>query len=524
MHSLSGKHRLFVWLCYVFLLIQSLSVKAQTSAPKREFRAVWIATVANIDWPSQRNLSSLEQQAEYRAILDEHQKNGMNAIVVQVRPATDAFYRSSREPWSEWLTGKQGREPYPLYDPLAFMVEESHRRGMEFHAWFNPYRATFATSDTNLIADHITRRQPTWFMTYGGKKLFNPGLPEVRQYITQVILEVVRNYDIDAVHFDDYFYPYQIVGQTLNDNNTFATYGKAFNQKDDWRRHNVNLLIQMVHDSIQAIKPYVKFGISPFGVWRNRSDDPRGSVTTGGLSSYAHLYADSREWVRQGWIDYIAPQIYFSTQSHLIPYKNLLEWWAQNACGKHLYIGQAAYKINVAGDDAWANASQTPTQLRQNRSLPQVNGSIYFSSKSLLNNPNHIQDSLRATFYRYPALIPAMPWKDSVPPLPPQDLDAHAYPEGIRLDWLSPAVASDGDAAHYFIIYRFLKGQKLNIEDPSHILAIHRESTTTYMDSTALDGEHYIYVITSADRLHNESAVVAKVKCTMRKSRGRRQQ
>lgn len=264
---------------------------AQT-APKREFRAVWIASVANIDWPSQKGLSSVTQMEEFRYILEEHQKNGMNAVIVQVRPTADALYPSQLELWSSWLTGKQGQEPNPPYDPLAFQIEEAHQRNMEFHAWFNPYRATFDTISANLSPQHITRTKPEWFIQYGDKIYFNPGLPEVRNYITRIILDVVRRYDVDGVHFDDYFYPYAIPNKPFPDDSTFARYPNGFKNKDDWRRHNVDLLIKMVSDSLQATKPYVKFGISPFGVWKNKSAiDPDGSDTKAGSPTYYALYA-----------------------------------------------------------------------------------------------------------------------------------------------------------------------------------------------------------------------------------------
>jgi len=486
------------------LLLVALPSFSQTSPPKREFRAVWIATVANIDWPSQKGLASGVQQDEYRFILKEQKKNGMNAVVVQVRPAADAFYKKSREPWSVWLTGKQGTEPNPPYDPLEFMVDETHRHGMEFHAWFNPYRATFDTAFASLAPGHISRTRPEWFLTYGGRKLFNPGLPEVREYITGIILDVVRNYDVDAVHFDDYFYPYAVAGDTLRDDSTFLAYGAGFTSKDDWRRHNVNLLIQQVSNSLKAAKPWVKFGISPFGVWRNRAEDPAGSDTRGGQTSYAHLYADSRGWLQRGWIDYIVPQIYFSTGHKQVNYASLLDWWTKNSYGRHLYVGQGAYKVARDRDSTWFDPAQTGRQVRLNRTYRQVQGSIYFSSKSLMNNPLAVRDSLRERIYPYPALVPVMAWKDSVPPLPPAGLKTESDRDGVHLSWQPPARAADGDTARYYVVYRAEGKKAVDINHPAHIIGT-QWAGRTFTDETVRKGQKYQYAVTAVDRLHNES-------------------
>ncbi len=279
----------------LLLLTTSFFSVAQNSTnigPKREFRGVWVATVTNIDWPSKPGLSIDQQKQELIGILEQHKKTGMNAIMLQIRPTADAFYAKSRELWSHWLMGTQGLSPAPGDDPLAFAIKEAHFRGMELHAWFNPYRATMS-ANAITSAEHITKKRPELFYTYGGQKLFDPGLPEVREYIVQVILDVVKEYDIDGVHFDDYFYPYRISGQKISDEATFAKYPNGFTNVDDWRRNNVNLLIKMVDDSVHHYKKYVKFGVSPFGIWRNYREDTLGSKTNG-LSNYGELYADSR--------------------------------------------------------------------------------------------------------------------------------------------------------------------------------------------------------------------------------------
>ncbi|RRB10780.1 glycoside hydrolase family 10 protein [Larkinella knui] len=484
-----------------------LSDASAQNPPKREFRAVWIATVDNIDWPSVRGMPADSQRAEFIAMLDQHQRAGINAVVVQIRAAADAFYAKSTEPWSFWLTGQQGRAPVPFYDPLEFMIRETHDRGMEFHAWFNLDRATYSKNST-VTSDHISLRKPEWMLQYGGRKLFNLGLPEVRNYVTSIVTNIVRNYDVDGIHFDDYFYPYGIAGQVIRDEVTYKTYFNGMNLAN-WRRENINQLILQLRDSIRALKPYVKFGVSPFGVWKNRSQDPEGSQTTGGLTSYFDLYADTRKWIREGWIDYIAPQVYFSTDFQKVPYRLLVDWWIKNGFNRHLYIGQGAFRINrsTPRDRAWNNPEETPTQLRYNRQFPQIHGSIFFSSRSLTDNLNGVRDSLLTDFYRYPALIPPMPWKDPEPPLSPKDLKATPTPEGVELFWQEPGPAPDGDKARYYVVYRFEKKEKINTEDPTRILAICvGERTTHFIDRTAGSDKRYVYVVTSFDRLHNESA------------------
>ncbi|WP_460880133.1 glycoside hydrolase family 10 protein [Pontibacter rugosus] len=403
------------------LLIFTTVLHAQernTINPKREFRGVWIATVENIDWPSRPvgRVNSDEQKQEFIQILDEHQRTGINAVMLQVRPSTDAFYAKSSELWSRFLTGKQGLAPDPFYDPLEFAIEEAHKRGMELHAWFNPYRASNNLIDSLISQDHITRTRPEWFFTYGGKQYFNPGLPEVREYITGVIMGVVRNYDIDGVHFDDYFYPYP-GKESLPDSITYAKYGSAFDSIDDWRRNNVDVLIQTLSDSIHAEKRYVKFGISPFGIWRNKVQDPAGSESNG-LSGYSALYADARKWVQEGWIDYVNPQVYFPFNYKPAPYEKLVDWWSANAFGRHVYVGQGVYRA-MEDREGWRERQQLPNQMRYLRENPKVQGSVFFSSKSLTNNLAGFRDSLQHAFYRYPTLQPQMRWLDNVPPTSP---------------------------------------------------------------------------------------------------------
>jgi len=490
-----------------FITIINLQVGAQNRfiEPKRELRGVWVSTVVNIDWPSEAGLPSTQQKQELLRILDAHQRAGMNAIFLQVRPSADAIYAKGKELWSRFLTGQQGMPPSPLYDPLEFAIQEAHARGMELHAWFNPYRATFDLSEANVSAQHITKQHPEWFFTYAGKKLFNPGLPQVQQYIVDVIMQVVRNYDIDGVHFDDYFYPYPVAGQSIPDYPTYRHYGKDFRTIDDWRRNNVNQLIQTLADSIHSAKKYVKFGISPFGIWQNKKQDPAGSETSG-LSGYGQLYADARTWLQQGWVDYINPQIYFPFNHRAAAFETLLTWWGENAYGKHVYVGQAAYKAG-SNTTGWRNRSELPNQIRYLRRNPHIQGSVYFSSKSLVNNLGGFRDSLQYNFYRYKSLPPTMPWIDSIAPLAPQNLTFHNLNAGgIALRWDAPLAALDGEQAYGYVVYRFNQGEPINLGNAQNILEIMFDHARTfYTDQSVRKGARYTYVVTAIDRMKNES-------------------
>lgn len=492
-------------------LFSFLYIKAQTPtpslpdpAPKREFRGVWVATVVNIDWPTSTKLTTEQQKNQLISLIEAHHETGLNAIILQVRPAADAFFGKSLEPWSQYLTGKQGKAPDPYYDPLELAITEAHKRGMELHAWFNPYRATFGSNYAAVAPDHITRTHPEWFFIYGGQKLFNPGIPEVRQYIVKVILNVVDNYDIDGVHMDDYFYPYKIAGQTINDADTFHQYGQGFSNISDWRRDNVNQLIKMLGDSIHKHKPYVKFGISPFGIWKNKSSDPEGSATAGG-DSYYELYADGRKWIKEGWIDYINPQLYWPIAFRPARFDTLANWWSYNTYGRHLYIGQAAYRINERGNASFKLPWQMTEQLKLIRSNPRIQGSVFFSSTSLLHNPLGFTDSLRTHYYRYPALPPVMLWLDSVAPHTPQLLTAIAGHNQVSLKWQTPPLAKDREPVYGYVVYRFHEKDTVNTANPAHILHIQYDNSTTFTDYTAQQGTKYIYVVTAIDRLKNES-------------------
>ncbi len=498
--NLTMKKSLLSALLYFIPFFLAAQTQPVNTHPKREFRGVWIATVENIDWPSSQGLSAEAQKRELISILDEHQKNGINAIMLQVRPAADALYAKSREPWSKFLTGKQGRAPSPCYDPLEFAIHEAHKRSMELHAWFNPYRASV---HSDLSPDHITRIRPEWFFTFAGKKLFNPGLPEVREYIIGVIMDVVRNYDIDGVHFDDYFYPYPAKGQQIEDIAAYKRYGGQFSNIADWRRHNVDTLIRNLSDSIQHAKSHVKFGISPFGIWRNRSTTPEGSESTG-LQGYETLYADARKWMKEGWLDYINPQIYFPFYYRAAPYEKLVDWWSDNAFGKHVYVGHGVYRANERRP-GWSDRRQLPDQIRYLRANNRVQGSVFFSSKSVTRNMAGFQDSLRNDFYKHPALPPQMIWKKHVTPLAPTGLRAlRIGHRRVSLTWNAPLMERDGQPAYGYVVYRFKASEAIDIQKAENIISINYNNTTAFIDENT-GTNTYFYVVTALDRLKNES-------------------
>ena len=412
--------------------ILMLKVVAQ---PKYEFRAAWIATVDNIDWPTKGNFNTESQKAEYINLLEMHKRNGLNAVIVQVRPCADAFYPSQYEPWSQWLTGKQGKAPSPYYDPMQFMVEEAHKRGMEFHAWCNPYRAEFQVGKSSIAANHITKMHPEWFINYGGTRYFDPGNKEAQQYVVNVIRDIVSRYDIDAVHFDDYFYPYPISGKEFPDKETFQKYGNGLSLAD-WRRSNTDSIILKLSNAIKEENRFCRFGISPFAIWRNKSQDPEGSETQS-MTNYSELYADILLWLKSGWIDYVAPQIYFEFGHPRAAYEVLLDWWARHSYGRHCYIGLGIFKFG--SNPAWRDKTQIPRQIQAMRKYPEIQGAIYFSTASFKNNPLGWSDSLRYNYYKEPALVPPMPWIDSAKPVNPEVLSIKPVDTVLRIDVVKAA-------------------------------------------------------------------------------------
>ena len=494
-------------------LVADLTLAQPTATPKRELRAAWIATVVNIDWPTQKGMNAHDQRNEFVELLDLLKSMNMNAVVVQVRPVADALFPSSFEPWSEYLSGKQGSAPGPYYNPLAFMIKEARKRGLEFHAWFNPYRASMK-EDFIHADNHPINKYPTWFVEYGKKKYYDPGHPEAREYVLNSIMEVVRHYDLDAVHFDDYFYPYRIANEEFPDDSTYAHHGKSFQSKEEWRRHNVDAFVEELHKRIRKERPHMAFGISPFGVWRNKDKDPMGSDTKAGQTNYDDLYADVLKWLREGWIDYIAPQLYWHIGFAPADYKVLLDWWSKHTYGRHLYIGQGIYRL---GQKGWEDKQEINNQVALNRAKDHVHGSIYFSTKVFVQNKDSIQQKMK-TIYPHRALVPVMPWLDATPPgTPIWHQISGSQRQGVELKWQDP---SAGDT-HYYVIYRFEAKDEIDIHDPSKILATVPQSPyriQSYTDTTTTKRTRYRYLVTALDRKHNESQVSAEKKVKTRGS------
>ncbi|MFJ8661606.1 glycoside hydrolase family 10 protein [Streptomyces sp. NPDC093795] len=359
------------------------------SAPRRDaFRGVWIATISNRDWPSRSGLSAAEQRAELLAHLDMAVERRLNVVVLQVRPSADALWPSPHEPWAECLTGTQGRDPG--WDPLATAVEEAHARDLELHAWFNPYRVANHTDRSRLVAGHPARVHPEWVLPFGGKLYYNPGLPEVRRFVQDAMLDAVRRYDIDAVHWDDYFYPYPVAGQEFADDEAYERYGGDSPDKASWRRRNIDLLVSEMSVRIKEVKPDVAFGISPFAVWRNVTTDPAGSDTSGGIQTYDDLYADSRKWVREGWLDHVVPQLYWHIGQSATDYAKLLPWWDKvvRGTGVGLYIGEALYKAgDPAQSEAWQDRKELSRHLELAAGHPSVGGHCFFAAKEVAEDP-----------------------------------------------------------------------------------------------------------------------------------------
>jgi len=495
------KQKFLLFIIALFFL--TLNLSAQTVSPKREFRGAWIASVTNLDWPSTNSLSSAQQKQEIINILDSLKAVGFNAVIFQIRSECDAMYPSSIDPWSYWLTGSQGHAPNPLYDPLLFAVQEAHKRGMEIHAWFNPYRAVRSISGAYTPAsNHVTVLHPNWIVTYHNLKVLDPGLPMVRTYVTSVVMDVVNRYDVDGVHFDDYFYPYPEAGYTFMDDSTLIKYpnGYTLTQKADWRRNNVNMLVKMIYDSIQVVRPYVKFGISPFGIWK--SGTPVGIT---GLSAYSDIYCDAVYWLSNHIIDYITPQLYWPFGGGQ-DYGKLMPWWATQTNGRHFYPGQAAYRIVN-----WTSSSELPNQIRADRNNPNVQGSIMFRAlQGVLDNPRGFQDTLRNFLYRYPSLIPVTKWKDSLAPNSPSNLRFEVIVGTGRsgLIWNHPTPAADGDTAFRYVVYRFDTPTitQSDLNDPSHIIAVEMLNVSYPTPPVNPTGAQY-FVVTSLDRVSNESSM-----------------
>lgn len=491
-------------------VILVVTITFSSASRKHEMRAVWIATVANIDWPSKPGLPSSVQQEEMIRILDYLASVNINAVVMQIRPTADAFYPSALEPWSHWLTGKQGEKPNPFYDPLEFIIEQAHQRCIEVHVWLNPYRVMNSNKPELLHPDNLYNKRPELFVKYGNQLYFNPGLDETRKVLNRVVEDIVQRYDVDAIHFDDYFYPYRVKGEEFPDEATFRANPRGFaaHQRDDWRRNNVDLIIRELQQTIKSNKPWVEFGISPFGVWRNNNVDPTGSATRAGVQNYDDLYADILKWLREGWIDYVAPQLYWEIGKEVADYAVLIKWWNENVYGKNLYIGLYTSKLgSEKAEQAWHQPNELARQIRMNQQYGGVDGAIHFSAKGFLKNLQGLTDSLRTTFYRYPALTPANKSITSSASSSPENVKIIRDGKERLLCW-DPVAGEGGQEVAYYVVYAF-KGKKAgSIADPSAILLKTTQHTVDLTKSGKKLKGNYSFIVTSVNRFKVESIPV----------------
>ena len=477
-------------------------IQQQSPYPKREFRGAWIQAVNGQfrGIPTEKLKQTLIDQ------LNSLQGAGINAIIFQVRPEADALYASQLEPWSRFLTGVQGQAPSPYWDPMQFMIDECHKRGMEFHAWINPYRVKTSLK-SELSPNHLYNIHPEWFVTYNNQLFFDPALPESHRHICMVVADIVSRYDVDAIHMDDYFYPYPAKGMDFPDDASFARYGGGFTNRADWRRSNVNILIQKIHETIRGLKPWVKFGISPFGIYRNEKNDPLGSKTNG-LQNYDDLYADVLLWARNGWVDYNIPQIYWQIGHPAADYETLVKWWAKNTENRPLFIGQSVMNTIQNSDPKNPSMNQLPRKMALERAYQTIGGSCQWPASAVVENAGKYRDALVQEYHKYPALVPVFDFMDDKAPGKVRKVKKVWTEDGYMLFWTPPKAKDEMDRAVQYVVYRFDDKEKVNIDDASHIVAVTRNN---FYKLPYKDGKNkYRYVVTALDRLHNESKSVSK--------------
>ncbi|MBD5280743.1 MAG: family 10 glycosylhydrolase [Bacteroides sp.] len=474
--------------------------------PKREFRGAWLHVIGQTQW---QNKSTAQAKAYIDDQFQKLQDAGCNAVIFQVRPTADAMYKSDLEPWTAWLTGKRGKAPSPEWDPMEYAIEQAHKRGMEFHAWLNPYRVTSNAKEI-LPASHMANKEKHRFVKFNGQTFFDPAYKENRDFICDVVRDIVARYDVDAIHIDDYFYPYPANGKKFNaDDASYAKFGNGMD-RNKWRRNNVDLLIEQLYTTIKGEKPWVRFGVSPFGIWRNKKSDPRGSESSG-LQNYDDLYADVLLWAKEGWIDYLAPQLYWTLDMKAAPSRHLAQWWNDNCEGVDVYIGQDVQRTMTNADPKAGDKNELATKVKLSRDLPNVKGNVWWHGYWVTENLRGVADSLALKHQSTIALPPA--YGDlKQRPKPVADLKIEKKGKDCFLVWNAPsrsAKEQDTDAVKY-VVYQFFPGEEMNLEDSQTIIAMTPERRLL-LDPESMEGCRF--VVTSLDRMNREStpqSVVAK--------------
>lgn len=482
----------------IIILLATLQLHAIEN-PKREFRGAWLHVIGQTQW---QNKSTSQAKAYICDQLDKLQSAGCNAVIFQVRPTADAVYKSELEPWSAWLTGQRGKAPDPVWDPMEYAIREAHNRGMEFHAWLNPYRVT-STAKEVLPASHDFYKEPHRFFRYNGQILFNPAYQENRDFICKVVDDIVSRYDVDAVHIDDYFYPYPAPGKSIPDDKSYQAYGKGM-KIDDWRRNNVNLLIEQISKTIKERKPWVRFGISPFGIWRNKNNDVRGSESSG-LQNYDDLYADVLLWDEKGWVDYIVPQLYWSLDTKAAPSRKLVQWWNDNIKNTDLYIGQDVKRTMDSPDPGNNDRNELDTKVRLTRRLPRIGGNVWWHGYWVTGNYKGAADSL-ATKYQSTIALPPVYHGPGKGPNSVKDVKIVKRDDGLFLEWVATKNGTSESAEDpiRYVVYEFYPGESQNLEDSQTIVAL------TPYNRVMINSEDkgVTYAVTALDRLNRESAPI----------------
>ena len=485
------------YLLFFLLLLVNVLPSRAVEPLKREFRGAWIQAVNG----QFIGMSTSEMKQTLTTQLNALQRAGINVVIFQVRPEADALYMSYYEPWSRYLTGEQGLAPNPYWDPLQWMIDECHRRGMELHAWINPYRAKTKGTET-LGLKHPYKKNPERFVEYDGMLIFNPAIQENRDYICTIVTDIVKRYDVDGLHIDDYFYPYPVPGLEFDDEAAFRADTRGFADKGDWRRDNVNLLIEQLHRTIRGVKPWVKFGISPFGIYRNQKNDPEGSLTNG-LQNYDDLYADILLWIDKGWVDYTIPQLYWEIGHKAADYETLVAWWAKYATGRPLFVGQDVMRTVKAADPGEPARHQQARKMELQRSYTSIGGSCQWPASAVAENVGGYASALEKEYHRWLALQPEFPFIDDKAPKKVAKLEVIWTDEGPVLCWTAPKHKTEMDRAVKYVVYCFAKGEKIDLDDATKIVGLTQSS---FFPLVYQGGEmKYTYVVTALDRLHNES-------------------